>query len=170
MLRDDHDLPPVDDLGPGVGVEIEVSGGVGAAGEFLEGQGADHGRVVRAELGGRNVGWKPGLTGKILESSPQSRIAGDAAAEDERTGLDLIGGTAKVVDKGPGDNLLEAGQEIGQPRIVLIDPSLPNVLQGRGLEPAEAEIEAPVLRPRYGERKCLGSPPRPSFSMTGPPG
>src|SRR4030042_6265876 len=107
----------VPDLRSGVGVEVEVGGRVGAAGEFLEGQGADHGRVVGAKLRGGPVGVEAGLPGEVLEARPQSRVAGDTAAENERPGQDRIGGQAEVVDKGPGDDILEAGQEIGQPRI-----------------------------------------------------
>jgi len=156
LLRNHFDFPPIDDLGPGVGVEVEVGGRVGAAGELLEGQGADHGRVVRTELWGGHVGVEAGLPGEILKARPQSRVAGDTAAENERPGQGRIGGQAQVVHKGPGDDLLEAGQEIGQPRIVLADPSLADMLDRPCLEAAEAEIEAPVLRPRHGERERLG--------------
>ncbi|MCK7541387.1 MAG: hypothetical protein MZV63_66115 [Marinilabiliales bacterium] len=140
----------------GVGVEVEVGRPVGAAGEHLEGDGADHGRVVGAELRRGDVGVDPGVAGEALEARPQPRVPGDAAAQDERPRLDPVRRRPHLSDERPGNDLLEAGQEIAQARIVLGDAALPDDLQRGRFEPAEAEIEAPVLRPGHGEGEGLG--------------
>src|SRR5437763_8490474 len=68
-----------------------VTGGSLASLETVVAGARDHGRVVRAELDGRNQELEPTFLGRALHEFAQTRVRHDASAQDDRLNATLLG-------------------------------------------------------------------------------
>src|SRR5450759_5068633 len=93
----------------GVGIETKIAGRL----EWLQVTGGrgDHGRVVGAELGGRQS-----RTGK---RPAQLGVGGHPARDGDRAGAGFFGRLQRSLDQGPYDRMLVGSGQIGTPALQL---------------------------------------------------
>jgi hypothetical protein len=126
-------------------------------------RGRHHSSVVRAQFGRGDITRYPPVFSQLQELLTELAVPGHSSTQDQGPRLDVVNGLVKVVEQGPDHACLETGDEIQEIRMCPGDPEFADLPEARGLEPAEAKIQASIghLGPRKREtlRIPLGGQP-----------
>ena len=78
------------------------------------GRSPDHGRVVRAQLGGRDDETEATTVALLSQGATQEPVGGDAPGGDDRGGVVRVGGAQELAGEGLDHGRLVAGGKVWQ--------------------------------------------------------